>query len=285
MTYLSDRDLLIALGRTDPDDTPRPFEPGSLVIDPITDLQAQIQTASVDLTLGKNFTRFANGFGPVYADKGVGPDDLIPEVREEYVTIRAGEFVLGHTAERVGLPPTLAAHVDGRSSMGRIGLAVHITAGFIDPGFEGQITLEIRNLSRRDIIVPIGFRVCQLLVSPMLSIPARPYGSEGLGSHYQGQSGAHPYAAPLTAPTGPGKTPLPYISPRALRLLQIAARRRGGPDGTQHRDRPLHVGKINLQAARELEALEAFEPDPKDPSGWYLTAEGVALADVLFFFE
>lgn len=155
----------------------------------------QIQPASIDLRLGPEVTRFEKGFGYVDAVEGIRPEDLIREDRGEagYLTIRRGEFLLGHTLETIVLPPYLTGRVEGRSSLGRLGVTMHVTAGYIDPGFDGQITLEIKNLSDRDVRIPIGHRVCQIVIETMSSPAELPYGAPGRGSRYQGQTGATPY--------------------------------------------------------------------------------------------
>jgi len=172
------------------------FQEGDLLIEPLDDPDVQLQPASVDLRLGPTIVRMLPSFGRVHADHGMRPDDVDVETSDgdDRVTIHAGEFVLGHTVERVRLPPYLCGRVEGRSSIGRLGVTMHVTAGFIDPGFDGQITLEIANLSRRHVTVPIGHRVCQLVLETMSCPVLRPYGSEELGSRYGGtQRGAVPY--------------------------------------------------------------------------------------------
>lgn len=116
---------------------------------------------------------------PGYTDPAtIDPDD-------GYV-LDPGDFVLATTAEYFTLPTMLAARCEGKSSIGRIGLAVHVTAGFIDPGFSGNVTLEIANLSPFEIVLRSGMRIAQMAFEMMASAPARPYGMRG---HYQGQQG------------------------------------------------------------------------------------------------
>jgi deoxycytidine triphosphate deaminase len=107
--------------------------------------------------------------------------------------LTAGGFTLASTAERVTIPPHLYAHLDGKSTLGRLGLVVHVTAGWIDPGFDGEITLELANLSAIPVRLVEGMRIAQLRFGLMEGRVVRPYGHPGLGSHYQGQTG----------PTGP----------------------------------------------------------------------------------
>jgi dCTP deaminase len=103
--------------------------------------------------------------------------------------LHPGEFVLGTTLERVRIPPDLVAKVEGRSSLGRLAVVVHATAGFVDPGFEGHITLELSNLGRVPVALHPGTRISQIALHQMTSPAARPYGSPGRGSKYQGQRG------------------------------------------------------------------------------------------------
>lgn len=103
--------------------------------------------------------------------------------------LEPGEFALGSTLEKVTLPATLCAQVNGKSSLGRLGLLVHATAGFVDPGFSGELTLELKNLSNHVIPLSRGMAVAQLVFHRLTSPAQRPYGHEELGSHYQGQVG------------------------------------------------------------------------------------------------
>jgi dCTP deaminase len=137
-----------------------------------------LQPASIDLTLGKEF--IANGVKHVL-DKG------------ESYALAPGEFILTTTFETVYVPNGYAARVEGRSSWGRKGLLVHATAGFVDPGFRGTITLELKNLTQTETLrLPVGERLCQITYLRCVSRSEQPYGSPQLGSHYQGQSGATP---------------------------------------------------------------------------------------------
>lgn len=135
-----------------------------------------LQPASIDLTLGNEF--IANGVKQVLAD-----DD------DAYM-LAPREFILTTTYEAVYVPNGYAARVEGRSSWGRRGLLVHATAGFVDPGFRGQITLELYNLSSDTVRLPVGERLCQITYLRAVSPSERPYGDPHLGSHYQGQVGA-----------------------------------------------------------------------------------------------
>ena len=108
------------------------------------------------------------------------------------IFLKPGEFALATTAETVHIPNDLAARVEGKSSLGRLGLSVHITAGFIDAGFNGQITLELKNETAYTMIFEVGMPIAQLCFYELTASAARPYGSSGLGSHYQGQVGTTP---------------------------------------------------------------------------------------------
>lgn len=149
-----------------------------------------VQPASVDVTLGTMFKQFAGD--PVIA---IDPED--PEIMEttyckegESFDLVPGGFLLGHTVEQVTLPADIAARFEGKSTLGRLGLMTHITAGFIDPGFQGQITVEIHNVSGRYITLRPGMFIGQLCFFRMTYPAQRPYGHRRLGSKYHGQMGA-----------------------------------------------------------------------------------------------
>jgi dCTP deaminase len=153
-----------------------------------------VQPASIDLRLGSTFKtpKFVNPTDPRKAPGIIDLHDLrhyqddIYEIDNGGLIIKSGEFVLGTTMERVMVPSYLMAQVDGRSSLARLGLTVHITAGFIDPGFIGRITLEMVNHNQNSLCVYPGDRICQISFAEVYPVQ-RPYGSEGLGSHYQHQ--------------------------------------------------------------------------------------------------
>ena len=104
-------------------------------------------------------------------------------------TLKPNEFILGSTFERISIPNTISAFVDGKSSLGRLGIAVHITAGFIDAGFEGNVTLEIKNNSDKQFRLSEGMLIGQLIFFELKSECMRPYGSDGLNNHYQNSEG------------------------------------------------------------------------------------------------
>ncbi|HEY1566771.1 MAG TPA: dCTP deaminase [Solirubrobacteraceae bacterium] len=151
-----------------------------------------VQPASVDLRLGDSFRVFHNHLATAI-DLRRPPDRLTEEVvvgEGKTFVIHPGEFCLGRTLEWVELPDDIVARIEGKSSLGRLGLIVHATAGFCDPGWKGSLTLELNNLTRVPIILHPGLEIAQLSFM-MLDRPAlRPYGSPDLGSHYQGQRAA-----------------------------------------------------------------------------------------------
>ncbi|MFA9517712.1 dCTP deaminase [Halopenitus sp. H-Gu1] len=170
----------------------RRLEDGELAIDPIDDIDQQVQPASVDLRLGERFLEFQRAnipcIHPTSAEEiGDYVTETFVEEGEEFV-LHPGDFVLGTTKERVQIPDDLVAHVEGRSSLGRLAIVVHATAGLADPGYEGQITLELSNLGTAPVALSPGMRVSQLTFTELTSPADRPYGEER-GSKYQGQDG------------------------------------------------------------------------------------------------
>jgi dCTP deaminase len=154
-----------------------------LVIDPAP-ADAAIQPASIDLHLGKQIRWGVELASIAYMGSWV---------------VKPGEFCLGHTVERVTIPSHLVAVLNGKSSLGRLGLSVHITAGYIDPGFSGDITLELHNCSQRPVRLTPGMPIGQLVLMRLTEPAERPYGSPGLNSHYMGQTGATPSAVTRAA--------------------------------------------------------------------------------------
>lgn len=129
----------------------------------------------------------------LHLDFGERAESVSAVVEGDTLTLPPNSFCLAHTVETVGLSGRLAAQVNGKSSLGRIGLLVHATAGYVDPGFTGQITLELKNLHETDaVVLRRGQPVAQLVLHRMFRAAEKPYGSEGLGSHYQGQCGTTP---------------------------------------------------------------------------------------------
>jgi dCTP deaminase len=151
-----------------------------------------VQPASVDLRLGDSFRVFHNHRAPAI-DLRDPPGNLTEEVfvgAEESFVIHPGEFCLGRTLEWVELPDDIVARIEGKSSLGRLGLIVHATAGFCDPGWKGTLTLELNNLTRVPIKLYPGLLIAQLSFMTLDRAAQRPYGSPELGSHYQGQMAA-----------------------------------------------------------------------------------------------
>ncbi len=163
---------------------------GRIRIDPWE--PALVQPASVDLRLGDSFRVFHN-HRIAAIDLRHPPDNLTEEVTvppDGAFVIHPGEFCLGRTLEWVELPDDIVARIEGKSSLGRLGLIVHATAGFCDPGWKGTLTLELNNLTRVPIILYAGLPIAQLSFMALDRPALRPYGSPGLGSHYQGQRAA-----------------------------------------------------------------------------------------------
>jgi dCTP deaminase len=165
----------------------RLVEEGRLRIEPWD--AAMVQPASVDVRLGNSFRVFHNHRTPAI-DLREPPTNLTEHVAVDEgapFVIHPGEFVLGVTEERVAIPDDIVARIEGKSSLGRLGLIVHATAGFVDPGFEGTLTLEITNLTRVPIKLYPHLAIAQLSFM-WLDRPAEvPYGHPDLGSHYHGQ--------------------------------------------------------------------------------------------------
>jgi len=163
---------------------------GRLEIDPWD--PAMVQPASIDLRLGGSFRVFHNH--KIQAiDLAAPPSDLTEHVQVENdgeFVIHPTEFVLGRTAETVGLPNDVVARIEGKSSLGRLGLIVHATAGFVDPGFRGSLTLEITNFNSVPIVLRPGLPIAQLSFMALDEPAERPYGHPELGSHYHGQTEA-----------------------------------------------------------------------------------------------
>jgi len=165
---------------------------GRLVIDPLD--ENDIQPASVDLHLDRVFRIFRVTRRP-YVDVREPMEDLTELVSiedDEPFIIQPGTFVLGSTLESVTLPDDIVARVDGRSSLGRLGLLVHATAGYVDPGWMGKLTLELSNQSQMPIALYYGMKISQISFLRLSTRVERPYGSEGLASKYQGQTGPTP---------------------------------------------------------------------------------------------
>jgi dCTP deaminase len=177
---LSDRDILEAVARS------------RLRLDPWEpDL---LQPSSIDVRLDRYFRVFNNS-QYTHIDPAQQQDELTTLVEpkdEDPFVLHPGEFVLGSTLEVVTLPDDLAGRLEGKSSLGRLGLLTHSTAGFIDPGFTGHITLELSNVANLPITLWPGMKIGQLCLFRLSSPAQHPYGSAQYGSRYQGQRGPTP---------------------------------------------------------------------------------------------
>ncbi|HET8558891.1 MAG TPA: dCTP deaminase [Marmoricola sp.] len=177
---LSDRDILAEL------DAKR------VVLDPFE--RSMVQPSIVDVRLDRLFRVFENHKYP-HIDPAEDQPELTrlvePDPEEPFI-LHPGEFVLGSTYEVVSLPDDIAARLEGKSSLGRLGLLTHSTAGFIDPGFSGHVTLELANVANLPIKLWPGMKIGQLCFFRLTSPALEPYGSTSYGSRYQGQRGPTP---------------------------------------------------------------------------------------------
>jgi dCTP deaminase len=165
---------------------------GRIRIDPYDD--ALLQPSSVDVRVDDTFRVFHNARYP-YIDVKQQQEALTELVEisgDEPFILHPGEFVLGATLERITLPDDLVARLEGKSSLGRLGLLIHSTAGFIDPGFDGHVTLELSNVANLPITIYRGMKIGQISFMQMTEPASTPYGASTLGSKYQGQRGPTP---------------------------------------------------------------------------------------------
>src|SRR3954466_902905 len=176
MSVLPDRDIRAAI------------EAGDVVIRPYD--PKDLQPSSVDLHLDRRFRVFRNNRYPYIDVRAPQPDltDLVSIQGDEPFILHPGEFVLGQTLEWTELPVDLVARLEGKSSLGRLGLLIHSTAGYVDPGWKGNLTLELSNVANLPIALYYGMKIGQISYFKMSSAVERPYGSKELGSKYQGQS-------------------------------------------------------------------------------------------------
>ena len=173
---LSDRSILAGI------------DAGRIVIDPFE--ETMVQPSSVDVRVDRRFRVFHNARYP-YIDVRQPMDDLTELVEvagDGPFILHPGEFVLGQTLEQVTLPDDLVARLEGKSSLGRLGLLIHSTAGFVDSGFSGHLTLELSNVANLPITIYHGMPIGQISFMRMDGPVDRPYGSRTTGSKYQGQS-------------------------------------------------------------------------------------------------
>ncbi|MGC4935115.1 dCTP deaminase [Gordonia sp. DT30] len=182
---LSDRDIHAAI------------DSGRLALDPFD--PALVQPSSIDVRLDGLFRVF-NNTRYTHIDPAQRQDELttlVEPTKGEPFVLHPGEFVLGSTLEVCSLPDDLAGRLEGKSSLGRLGLLTHSTAGFIDPGFSGHITLELSNVANLPITLWPGMKIGQLCLLRLTSAAQHPYGSAAVGSKYQGQRGPTPSKAYL----------------------------------------------------------------------------------------
>ena len=165
---------------------------GRVQMDPYD--EAMIQPSSIDVRLDRWFRVFENHKYP-HIDPSIEQEDLtrlLETEGDEPFILHPGEFVLGSTYEVVTLPDDVAGRLEGKSSLGRLGLLTHSTAGFIDPGFSGHVTLELSNVATLPITLYPGMKIGQLCLFRLSSPAEHPYGSAKYGSRYQGQRGPTP---------------------------------------------------------------------------------------------
>jgi dCTP deaminase len=182
---LSDRDLR------------KELESGRLGVDPYD--PKMLQPSSIDVRLDRYFRVFDNT-KYTHIDPSQQQDELtslVEQTGDDPFVLHPGEFVLGSTFEMVTLPDDLAGRLEGKSSLGRLGLLTHSTAGFIDPGFSGHITLELSNVANLPITLWPGMKIGQLCLFRLSSSAEYPYGTKEAGSRYQGQRGPTPSRAYL----------------------------------------------------------------------------------------
>jgi dCTP deaminase len=165
---------------------------GRIGIDPYD--EALLQPSSVDVRVDKLFRVFRNAHHPFIDVKQPQEDltELVTIDEERAFILHPGEFVLGSTLERVSLPDDLVARLEGKSSLGRLGLLIHSTAGFIDPGWDGHVTLELSNVANLPITIYYKMKIGQLSFMELSEPAENPYGSGAIGSKYQGQQGPTP---------------------------------------------------------------------------------------------
>ena len=179
MTILSDQEIKKYLNS------------GKIIIDPLKDSEKQIQPSSVDMRIGSEFKTFKVVQKPYIDPKD--EEDINSYMESVHIDdgesfiIHPNEFALATTYETVKVPNNLVARVEGRSSMGRLGITMHVTAGFIDPGFHGKITLEISNIGKMPVALYPGQRVCQIVFETMTSEAKKPYGHPERDSKYMHQ--------------------------------------------------------------------------------------------------
>ncbi len=168
------------------------IDDGRIIIEPYE--AASVQPSSVDVRLDHRFIVFRNhtrGFIDVKANLE-DLTDMVEASDDDPFILHPGEFVLGSTLERVAIPANLVGRIEGKSSLGRLGLLIHTTAGFVDAGWDGQLTLEFSNVASLPITLYPGMKIGQISFIEMTTDADNPYGTGSLGSKYQGQKGPRP---------------------------------------------------------------------------------------------
>ena len=177
---LSDRDIKDAVSR------------GRIGLDPY--VPEHVQPASVDISVANEFRVFGGHSVPIVdpREDQASMTELVTLENDGRFVLHPNEFALGATVERIRLADDIVGRLEGKSSLGRLGLLIHSTAGFIDPGFEGHLTLELANVAKLPIAIYPGMLIGQISFVELSSPAQRPYGSAGTGSKYQGQRGPTP---------------------------------------------------------------------------------------------
>ena len=165
---------------------------GRIGIDPYD--EELLQPSSVDVRVDRYFRVFHNARYPFIDVKEPQEDltELVEVDDDRPFVLHPGEFVLGSTLERITLPDDLVARLEGKSSLGRLGLLIHSTAGFVDPGWDGHVTLELSNVAKLPITIYVGMKIGQLSIVQLTEPAETPYGADSIGSKYQGQRGPTP---------------------------------------------------------------------------------------------
>jgi dCTP deaminase len=170
----------------------RLIDEGRIGIEPFD--EGLVQPSSVDVRVDRFFRVFRNSRYPFIdvKEEMEGLTELVETEDSEPFILHPGEFVLGSTLERITLPDDLVARLEGKSSLGRLGLLIHSTAGFIDPGWDGHVTLELSNVANLPITIYVGMKIGQVSFVQLSEPAENPYGAAALGSKYQGQAGPTP---------------------------------------------------------------------------------------------
>jgi dCTP deaminase len=168
------------------------LDSGTISIEPLG--EGCIQPSSVDLHVDKYFRLFRNHTSRVIDVREDQEDltELVDIGDVDPLILHPGEFLLGSTLEKITLPNDLVARLEGKSSLGRLGLLIHSTAGFVDAGWDGHLTLELSNVANLPITIYAGMKIGQISFLQMTTAADKPYGSDGLKSKYQGQWGPTP---------------------------------------------------------------------------------------------